>query len=155
KPDNLFMVATADGSTRVKILDFGIAKALAPGSAPAQTSVGMMLGTPQYCAPEQALGLPISPSADVYALGAIAFEMLTGRTPFEGGVSAILGAKVTSEAPRARSIRRELPAQLDRDLVAMLARAPERRMASMTEVVAALASWRTLSTTPATTTTAS
>ena len=150
KPDNLMLVATADGSTRVKILDFGIAKALAPGSAPAQTSVGMMLGTPQYCAPEQALGLPIAPTADVYAIGAIAFEMLTGRTPFEGGVSAILGAKVTSEAPRARTIRRDLPARIDRDLEAMLARAPERRIAAMAEVASRLASWSAHDT-PATT----
>jgi hypothetical protein len=86
KPDNLFLVAdpSLPLGLRVKILDFGIAK-LTEGSEVEATRAGMMMGTPRYMAPEQSRGAgSVDRTADLYALGCIVFEMLTGRPPFAG-----------------------------------------------------------------------
>jgi serine/threonine-protein kinase len=138
KPDNLFLT-TLNGELAVKILDFGIAKALAPGAAPAQTSLGMMLGTPYYCAPEQAMGLAVEPTADIYALGATAYEMLTGSPPFAGDVAQVLGSKTTRDAP---PLPGTFPAAVRETLARMLAREPADRPATMDAVLAELDRWQ-------------
>ena len=85
KPGNVFMVRESDGTESVKVLDFGIAKrSEAPYGSTPQTHASMMVGTPEYIAPEQACGQQVSPQTDLYAVGVIAFEMLTRRLPFEG-----------------------------------------------------------------------
>lgn len=85
KPSNLFLVAQADGSHFVKVLDFGLAKqAAAPRGETAQTRASRVLGTPEYMAPEQARAEPVGPRSDLYALGCVLFEMLTGEPPFTG-----------------------------------------------------------------------
>jgi serine/threonine-protein kinase len=141
KPDNLFLTTDAAGALLVKILDFGIAKVLAPGTSAAQTSFGLTLGTPAYCAPEQALGLAVDQTADIYALGATAFEMLAGRPPFEGTVSRILGAKTTMSAPALDSIAPGSPAAVASTIDRMLAREPHDRHPIMQAVLDELASW--------------
>ena len=138
KPDNFFL---ADGPLQVKILDFGIAKALAPSTNIAQTSVGLTLGTPAYCAPEQALGLPVDHTADIYALGATAFEMLAGRPPFEGTVSRVLGTKTTTAAPPLATLAPEVPADIARMIDRMLAREPADRPQTMQAVLDEIATW--------------
>ncbi|MFP4597614.1 MAG: serine/threonine-protein kinase [Persicimonas sp.] len=82
KPDNLMLTVTSDGSLQVKVLDFGIAQAVDGDTKLTQT--GMVFGTPQYMAPEQAAGAETSASTDIYALGIILYSMLVGRPPFEG-----------------------------------------------------------------------
>jgi serine/threonine-protein kinase len=82
KPDNLF-VTEADGQEEVKVLDFGIAKLMGEQADGSVTSTGMIVGTPHYLSPEQALGDPVSPASDIYSLAAVYYEMLTGRTLFD------------------------------------------------------------------------
>ena len=85
KPSNIFLVAQADGSHFVKVLDFGLAKqAAVPRGEMAQTHASRVLGTPEYMAPEQARAEPVGPRSDLYALGCVLFEMLTGEPPFTG-----------------------------------------------------------------------
>jgi serine/threonine-protein kinase len=83
KPENVFL-AMVEGTEVPKVLDFGIAKSM-PALVPdegRQTAVGMLVGTPEYMSPEQLRGEEVNPSWDLWALGVLAFEMLTGRHPF-------------------------------------------------------------------------
>lgn len=82
KPDNLLIVPVSDGTVQVKVLDFGIARALETNTQ--LTATGMVCGTPQYMAPEQAQNQDIGPGTDLYALGVILYEMLCGIPPFRG-----------------------------------------------------------------------
>jgi serine/threonine-protein kinase len=82
KPENIFLTNVPDGSTIAKVLDFGIAKR--QGSSLRKTRHGVVCGTPAYMAPEQAAGDPVDVRADVYSLGAVLYEMLTGHAPFQG-----------------------------------------------------------------------
>jgi serine/threonine-protein kinase len=85
KPGNVFLVRDGTGNESVKVLDFGLAKrSEAPYGSTPQTRQSMMVGTPEYMAPEQACGQQVGPHTDLYAVGVIAFEMLTRRLPFEG-----------------------------------------------------------------------
>jgi len=88
KPENLFVTRQPDGKQRVKIVDFGLAKMseLERPRAPGQklTRTGTIFGTPKYMSPEQGMGKPADPRSDVYSLGCIAYEMLTGVPPFDG-----------------------------------------------------------------------
>ncbi|MBS1153012.1 MAG: pkn9 [Myxococcaceae bacterium] len=85
KPSNLFLVDTGRGRPYVKLLDFGIAKLGAKlGESTPQTRASMVVGTPDYMSPEQARGKAITPATDVYALGCVMFELLTGRRAFKG-----------------------------------------------------------------------
>ncbi len=82
KPENIFLTHAPDGTTLAKVLDFGIAKR--QGSSLRKTRHGVVCGTPAYMAPEQAAGDPVDVRADVYSLGAVLYEMLTGHAPFQG-----------------------------------------------------------------------
>jgi serine/threonine-protein kinase len=109
KPENVMLVERDGDPNFVKVLDFGIAKVpvgeLARSETPPQsgqvlTQLGMVYGTPEYMAPEQALGQEVDARADLYALGVILFEMLTGVRPFEAESKVtLLGMKVTSDPP--------------------------------------------------------
>ena len=137
KPDNLMIVPSGDG-VAVKILDFGIAKAMTPGASATQTSLGMMVGTPYYCSPEQAMGEAVGPAADVYALAATAYEMLSGNPPFVGEIAQVLAAKTTREAP---ALPQHIDVRVRATIARMLARSPAERIASMTDVLAELDRW--------------
>ncbi|MEP6861242.1 MAG: serine/threonine-protein kinase [Deltaproteobacteria bacterium] len=127
KPDNVFMLATGE----LKLLDFGIAKLSTPTiieGAVDVTQPGVLIGTPQYIAPEQARGLATSSSADIYALGVLAFEMLTGRPPFLATDALELLAKhITLQAPAPSDLDPALPPAADHLVAAMLAKDPDQR----------------------------
>jgi serine/threonine protein kinase len=131
KPDNIFLAQTRGGQTIVKLLDFGIAK-LGFGEH-TQTSIdytqpGVFVGTPKYIAPEQARGLPLAGTADLYALGAVAFELLAGRPPFIGVDAVELIAKhVTMQAPLPSVFNPTLPVIADVMCSQMLDKDPSRR----------------------------
>src|ERR1044072_3190084 len=104
KPANIFIVQRADVPAVVKGLDFGIEKPAAESfdddDPMTLTQVGAMIGTPRYMSPEQCDGLDLTPAADVYSLGCILYEMLTGTVRFSGFLPLAIAMKHTSESPR-------------------------------------------------------
>jgi serine/threonine-protein kinase len=131
KPSNIFLVKQPDGSRYVKLLDFGLAKMGLPTGRTAQTRTDMVVGTPEYMAPEQARGQPVGPMTDLYALGVVAFEMVTGRLPFTGTSPVDLLMKhVDARPPRPSEFVPELPAALDAFVLQMLTKDPEARPGS-------------------------
>jgi serine/threonine-protein kinase len=96
KPENVFLARTASGREVVKLLDFGIAKFARAAGEPA-TQVGIVVGTPEYLSPEQAMGLPVDARADVYTVGIIAFRLLAGHHPFKSDSSRGLLLQQASE----------------------------------------------------------
>ncbi len=141
KPENILL---AEGEAQVA--DFGIAKALSASSeAGALTSVGLALGTPAYMAPEQAMADPgVDHRADLYALGAVGYEMLTGQAPFTGRTPQQLIAAHATESPVPLEQRRAtVPAALARLVMRLLAKRASDRPQSADEVLAALESFGT------------
>ncbi|HEY6180133.1 MAG TPA: serine/threonine-protein kinase, partial [Kofleriaceae bacterium] len=127
KPDNVFLVAVRGEPPVVKLLDFGIAKLSYLDPADERTAIGAMMGTPQYIAPEQARGVRIDGRADIYALGGIFFELVTGRPVFfSDNTPEVLMKHLTEPPPRPSQCAR-VPPELDELIIAMLAKEPERR----------------------------
>ncbi|MGB8931532.1 MAG: serine/threonine-protein kinase, partial [Anaeromyxobacteraceae bacterium] len=121
KPENVFLARLADGREAVKLLDFGIAKFLEPRSSNA-TAAGMVVGTPEYLSPEQAVGGAVDGRADLYSVGIIAWRTLVGRHPFlPNEPRALIMAHALQVLPSIASERAEL-AQFPA-LVAAVARA--------------------------------
>lgn len=115
KPSNLFLVDTGRGRPYVKLLDFGIAKlgALEGGTTP-QTRSSIIVGTPDYLSPEQARGKEISARSDLYSLGVVLFELVTGRRPFKGDNSLqTMWMHIEDEPPRPSSLNPAVPPELD------------------------------------------
>ncbi len=144
KPGNIFLVGQdrpADPPT-VKIVDFGIAKLLhRDGGAHSQTQTGHILGTPLYMSPEQARGAKtIDHRTDIYALGCVLFEMITGQPPFvRKGAAQVIVAHLHDPVPRAASLEPSVPAALDELVARMMAKDPNQRPQAMTDVLAQLA----------------
>jgi serine/threonine protein kinase len=132
KPSNIFLVRQPDGSRYVKVLDFGLAKrGPSPNSRSAQTRTDMVVGTPEYMAPEQAQGHEVGPMTDLYALGVVTFEMVTGRLPFIGSSPVDLLIKhVQERPPRPSEFVSDLPPALDAFILQMLTKDPETRPGS-------------------------
>jgi serine/threonine-protein kinase len=128
KPGNLLI--TADG--RVKITDFGIARAVQASQAGHLTQTGMVMGTAQYVSPEQASGLPVSAASDIYSLGVVGYQCLAGRLPFIAETAIALALSHVREEPP--PLPADVPAGV-RDLVGrMMAKRPEQRPASALQV---------------------
>jgi serine/threonine-protein kinase len=133
KPGNLLL--RADGT--VKIADFGIARA---AQATKLTQIGSVLGTAAYLAPEQAAGEQVTAAADIYSLGCVLFELLTGRTPYVFETLPELVFKQREEPiTPIRELRPEVPAELEAAVMHCLARNPEYRPASAAELAQELA----------------
>ena len=135
KPANIFIVQRAEVPAVVKVLDFGIAKLAAElleeEDALALTQVGAMIGTPRYMSPEQCDGVDLTPAADVYSLGCILYEMLTGTVPFNGSTPLAIAMKHTSEVPRSpREFVSSIPPALEQVVLHTLEKRPEERPAN-------------------------
>jgi len=129
------------GGTRVVVTDFGLARSSRRDgrSAAPLTETEAVLGTPDYMAPEQIEGKELTPAADIYALGIVMFEMVTGEPPFEGDTPlSVALRKLKEAAPSPRKGAPDLPAAWDRTILRCLERLPGDRYASTAEVVAAL-----------------
>jgi class 3 adenylate cyclase len=110
KPENLWLVGKG-AEQRLKILDFGIAKFLQPGTNLDSTAVGIVIGTPEYLAPEQAVGAAVDARADLYATGILAFVLLTGRHPFDtSDVKTLARAHAFQKVPSPTTVLPELAA---------------------------------------------
>jgi eukaryotic-like serine/threonine-protein kinase len=132
KPANLLL----DGADNVHVADFGIASAAGMDSL---TKTGTVIGTAAYLSPEQAQGERATPGSDRYALAVVAWELLTGRRPFEGDTPAAeAAAHVHAEVPAIGSQRRDLPQELDGVFARALAKDPAGRYGSAAEFVADL-----------------
>ncbi len=130
KPGNVFLVESSDGQRSVKLLDFGIAKVVQFRPARPLTAQGNILGTPEFMAPEQVRGEKVGPATDLYALGIIAFQLLTGRVPFMGETTQVLVAQVEQKPPTLTSLVPEVPAALERLVLRLLAKDPSKRFQS-------------------------
>ena len=129
KPQNIMI----DRDGNAKIMDFGIARSLHTRGA---TGTGVIIGTPEYMAPEQAEGRDIDHRVDIYALGAILFEMVTGRVPFEGETPLSIVLKHRSEPPAdPHDINAQISAGLSRIVLKCLAKKREDRYASAADVL--------------------
>jgi serine/threonine-protein kinase len=140
KPANLFL--TSDGG--LKLLDFGVAMALADtvGQPAEKRQKGFAIfGTPEYMAPEQVAGEAVDGRCDLYALGCVLYELLSGTRAFEGPSSVVVMGKQLREPPeplRARAPAREIPRELDAAVMCALAKRPDARFATATAMREAL-----------------
>lgn len=135
KPQNIMV--NDDGL--VKLTDFGIASMYKDADAERLTTTGMTLGTVQYYAPEQAQGEIVRPSADVYALGIVMYEMLTGQTPFDGDTPVAVAMKHIQEEPEPPSaLNSRIPPTLERIILKCLAKDPQARFRDGDELAATL-----------------
>jgi beta-lactam-binding protein with PASTA domain/predicted Ser/Thr protein kinase len=132
KPHNI--VVGGDG--RLKVTDFGIARS----GASQMTEAGSIVGTAQYLSPEQARGAPVDPRSDLYSLGIVLYEMLTGKVPFTGDTPVEIAMKHLSQVPEPPSaLRPEVPHDLDAIVMRALAKDPDQRYGSAEEMDADLA----------------
>jgi beta-lactam-binding protein with PASTA domain/predicted Ser/Thr protein kinase len=132
KPHNVMV----DGDGRLKVTDFGIARA----GASQMTEAGAIVGTAQYLSPEQARGAAVDQRSDLYSIGVVLYEMLTGHLPFTGESPVEIAMKHLSDTPRPpSSIRPEIPPDLDMVVLRALAKNPDDRFQTAEEMDAELA----------------
>jgi serine/threonine-protein kinase len=139
KPSNVFLCEVEGGDSFVKVMDFGVAGfQQEEDDRSALTAQGTVLGTAAYMSPEQAQGYGVDPRADLYSLGVVLFEMLTGRPPFQANSAvSLLIAHVSEEPPKLADVFPDLP---DREpaqelLDALLAKDPTKRIASASDLI--------------------
>ena len=133
KPDNVLL---SGGSQSIKLADLGLAL---PGDGTRISQAGLVLGTPSYMAPEQALGKPVDARADLYALGVLLYELTTGRLPFTGSDPlAVVSQHVHAPVVPPRVLNPTLPKALESVILRLLEKNPSARFATATETAAAL-----------------
>ncbi len=140
KPENIVLIDKADRKDFVKILDFGISKMLDTSDrAEKLTAMGMIVGTPEYMSPEQAAGMSVDKRTDIYSLGVIMYEMMTGRLPFlADNAIRILMMHQTEKPARPRDINPEIHIGIEQIILKCMEKKPEDRFQDMSEVSQAL-----------------
>jgi len=139
RPRNVFLSVRRGKANFVKILDFGLSKLVEKEGQAASTSLGMTFGDPRYMSPEQARGDAIDRRADLYQLGCLAYEMVTGVPPFTGGrVFDVLSRHVSETPVPPSKLRANVPPWLEQIVLQLLAKQPDDRFATMSRLVEAL-----------------
>ncbi len=141
KPENVMLVPDdGGGAERAVVMDFGLAKERRADPAIAKlTATGIILGTPEFMSPEQIRGKPLDARSDIYALGIVAFEMFTGKLPFQGrNAQEMMIARLRSQPVAIRTLRSDVPDVVDRALTKALQTNPDDRFATALELAAAL-----------------
>jgi serine/threonine-protein kinase len=132
KPDNVFLLNMAGSPDFVKVLDFSVAKLLQEGDR-MKTQAGVVFGTPQYMSPEQGRGLPLDARSDLYALGVLAFEMLTGRVPFhDDNPMTVIQMQLRAEVP---PLPQSIPYSVQQIVRRAMEKDPARRYQSAGEMM--------------------
>jgi serine/threonine protein kinase len=151
KPANFYRVQVGEDPDFIKILDFGIARLVNPQDS-IVTQTGVVMGTPDFMAPEQAMGKHVDHRADVYSLGASAYALLTGRPPFEGANEYdVIYKQLNDEAvppSEVAPVAAMVPRWLDQVILKALRKDPDDRYATMREMAAALREAQALATSP-------
>jgi serine/threonine-protein kinase len=135
KPANIYLIRRKADSDYVKILDFGVARIEHDMRI---TGQGTIVGTPEYIAPEQIHTAAAMPSADLYSLGCVLFEMLTGRLPFEGKTTILLVKHLNDPPPKPSSVLASVPADVDQLVFRLLQKEPGQRYRDAYHLVEAL-----------------
>ena len=139
KPDNILLSRARSGREIAKVVDFGIAKAMSDARQDRLTQTGLVIGTPEYMSPEQLVGDPVDARSDIYSLGCILYQMITGQLPFEASTrEQIIKRRLSEPPPHPRDLVPGLPDTLDRVVRTMLARSPMERYPSTIDVRDAL-----------------
>jgi serine/threonine protein kinase len=138
KPDNIMVTRSRTGQDVVKVVDFGIAKAT-QGAQQTVTRKGFVVGTPAYMSPEQILGDTLDGRSDIYSLGCILYEMLTGERAFAGPSGEVsIHQRLTEPPPHPRRVKRNLSKELDAVVTTAMARSAEKRFQSAGAIQEAL-----------------
>ncbi len=124
KPDNVFLIENRGEPDFVKVLDFGVARFAQDMRV---TAKGAIVGTPEYMSPEQLRSREVSAATDLYSVGCVMFEMLTGRLPFVGSHAVRIIKQANEPAPMASSLQSSVPPELDAAVAKLLRRKPEDR----------------------------
>jgi len=134
KPENVFLTGDLSSPT-AKVIDFGISKVKEAGGGPSLTKTGMIMGTPSYMAPEQAKGEHVDHRVDIYAVGAILYELVTGKRPFDrSDPTATIMAVLLEEPERPRVLNPTLPEGLEMVIQRAMAKAADARYQTMDEL---------------------
>ena len=134
KPSNILVTQSADQPAIVKVLDFGIAKFTRDEDGISVVYPNSVIGTPRYMSPEQYNGFELTPATDVYSLGVILYEMLTGMAPFTGSTPAEIAQKHANDSPHSpRTIVAAIPEDVERVVLHALEKRPEDRPADAAE----------------------
>ena len=139
KPDNIFLVSGEGGSIRVVLTDFGVARPSSPEQEESFTATDVIVGTPTYMAPEQLELEEALPASDIYTLGIVIYEMLTGKFPFEGETAIqVVFMRVQEDPIPPRRFMPELDDVWDHLILRCLERDPKERLSDAHEIVAIL-----------------
>jgi hypothetical protein len=144
KPANLFVARQPGGGACIKVVDFGISKLINSASVESLTHPSRIVGSLYHMAPEQMSGDPVDARTDVWALGVLLFELLTGRKPFQGGAWPAVCARVLSDsAPPLESLGERVPGEVQSAVRRCLQRMPEDRFSNVAELAVALSPFGT------------
>src|SRR5213594_2731158 len=144
KPENIMLVLEDGGHDRAVVMDFGLAKERRADPAIAKlTATGIILGTPEFMSPEQIRGKPLDARSDIYALGIVAFEMFTGKLPFQGrNAQEMMIARLRSQPVPIRQYRPDVPEPVEKALTKALQTNPDDRFTTAIEFGDALSGGR-------------